>query len=203
MWVLVAVVILGGCGYLARRGTDSRRRLEANPASRPVMVSTARAEGRPRHLRQCARHGDACLYRDGNQPGAGQMMKVNYHEGQMVQKGDSLLEIDPRPYQAALTQVAGTIGARSSGVERSAHRSGALSTSLRPKRDRQAASGRSRSKPCSQDEGTVKNDQGQVENAKVNLVTTAISLRRSTAAWVCDWSIRATSCRRTALRPWW
>src|SRR5580693_3491021 len=30
----------------------------------------------------------------------GEIMKVNYTEGQMVHKGDSLLVIDPRPYQA-------------------------------------------------------------------------------------------------------
>ncbi len=34
----------------------------------------------------------------------GEIMKVYYKEGQMVNKGDPLLDIDPRPYQAALTQ---------------------------------------------------------------------------------------------------
>ena len=39
-------------------------------------------------------------------------MSVNYQEGQMVHKGHVLLEIDPRPFQAALTQVQGQAGAR-------------------------------------------------------------------------------------------
>ena len=39
----------------------------------------------------------------------GQIVSVNYQEGQIVHKGDSLLEIDPRPYQAALTQVQGQL----------------------------------------------------------------------------------------------
>jgi len=34
---------------------------------------------------------------------------VNYTEGQMVQKGDPLIEIDPRPYQAQLAQAQGTL----------------------------------------------------------------------------------------------
>ena len=39
----------------------------------------------------------------------GQIISVNYREGQMVHKGDVLLQIDPRPYQAALTQAEGTL----------------------------------------------------------------------------------------------
>ena len=36
----------------------------------------------------------------------GQLVKVNYQEGQLVQAGDPLVEIDPAPYQAALDQAA-------------------------------------------------------------------------------------------------
>ena len=32
------------------------------------------------------------------------MLKVGFKQGQIVQKGDVLVEIDPRPYQAALDQ---------------------------------------------------------------------------------------------------
>lgn len=35
----------------------------------------------------------------------GRVMAVHYGEGQMVQQGDPLIDIDPRPYQAALAQV--------------------------------------------------------------------------------------------------
>jgi multidrug efflux system membrane fusion protein len=34
----------------------------------------------------------------------GQIMKINFSEGQDVHAGDVLVEIDPRPYQAALNQ---------------------------------------------------------------------------------------------------
>jgi multidrug efflux system membrane fusion protein len=39
----------------------------------------------------------------------GEIMSVNYREGQMVHKGDLLLVIDPRPYQAQLTQAEGQL----------------------------------------------------------------------------------------------
>jgi len=39
----------------------------------------------------------------------GQVMAVHYREGQMVRKGAPLLDIDPRPYQATVTQAEGTL----------------------------------------------------------------------------------------------
>src|ERR1700742_5017656 len=39
----------------------------------------------------------------------GRVVAVNYREGQMVRKGQSLIEIDPRPYEAQLKQAEGTL----------------------------------------------------------------------------------------------
>jgi multidrug efflux system membrane fusion protein len=45
----------------------------------------------------------------------GRVMEVHYREGQMVMKGDPLVDIDPRPYQATLDQAQGTL-ARDEGL---------------------------------------------------------------------------------------
>jgi membrane fusion protein, multidrug efflux system len=39
----------------------------------------------------------------------GQVMAVHYQEGQIVNKGDPLVDIDPRPYEATLKQAQGTL----------------------------------------------------------------------------------------------
>ena len=40
---------------------------------------------------------------------SGQLLAVNYKEGQLVHEGQSLIEVDPRPYQALLDQAKGAL----------------------------------------------------------------------------------------------
>lgn len=55
----------------------------------------------------------------------GQIVKINFTEGQMVHQGDSLVEIDPRPYQVLLEQAEGQLAkdqAQLKDVQRASNR---------------------------------------------------------------------------------
>ncbi len=99
----------------------------------------------------------------------GEIMQVFYREGQMVHKGDPLLEIDTRPYQAAVTQAEGQL----------AHDQAVLKEAqidyerYKAAYDRNAIAKQQlddQEQTVKQDEGTVKNDEGLLANARVNLV---------------------------------
>ena len=110
LWIVAALAILlvvGGIFLLRHRARpeaqSTGRRGGSGPAT--IMVSPATAQT-----------GDIGIYV--NALGVvtplntvsvksrvdGQLMKVNYQEGQLVHAGDLLVEIDPAPFQAALDQ---------------------------------------------------------------------------------------------------
>jgi multidrug efflux system membrane fusion protein len=99
---------------------------------------------------------------------AGQIAKVEYKEGEHVHVGDPLVEIDPAPFQAAVTQAEGQL-ARDQAQLELANINLARDTDLLKKGviskqefDTQVAT-------YHQMEGTVKLDQGNLDMARVNL----------------------------------
>jgi len=99
---------------------------------------------------------------------SGVLTAVNYHEGQFVHKGDSLIDIDQRPYQATLMQAQGALE-RDNGIlaqaqmdldrYRTAWAKNAINKQLLDDQE----------KVVLQDQGTVKNDQGTVDYDQVQL----------------------------------
>jgi len=98
----------------------------------------------------------------------GQIVAVKYTEGQLVKVGDPLIDIDPGPSQAALTQAEGQLK-RDQAILQNARLDWeryqeAYASNAIPKQqlDTQAAT-------VEQNEGTVKLDQGLLDNARVQL----------------------------------
>ena len=173
VWLLVIIVVVLGVYFVfLRKGNVSK----AKPALPGVPITTT-----------TVRQGDVGVYIDGllgtvtpvytvtvTSRVQGEITNVYYREGQMVHKGDPLLDIDPRPYQAALTQAEGQL----------AHDQAVLAEGRIDLERYQAAFSRNaiakqqlddQQQTVLQQEGTVKNDEGALANARVNLVYTHIT----------------------------
>jgi multidrug efflux system membrane fusion protein len=99
---------------------------------------------------------------------SGIISSVSYREGQTVQKGAALIDIDPRIYQAQLTQAEGTLEKDSNVLAqaqmdleryRAAWARNAIAKQILDDQE----------KLVLQDQGTVKNDQGVVDYDQVQL----------------------------------
>jgi multidrug efflux system membrane fusion protein len=166
--VLTAVLALGV--FLALRfGRHKNTSVAANATDQPVIIHAAAAQ-----------RGDMGVYIDAlgtvtpistvniYSQVSGQIFAVHYREGQIVHKGDTLIDIDPRPYQAQLQQAGGLLdhdkGVLKQGEIDLARYKEAFASHAVAKQvldDQEQA--------VVQDQGAVKYDLGQVQYAEVQL----------------------------------
>jgi multidrug efflux system membrane fusion protein len=172
VWVIIAVLIAAAIFFLYHQyqAAEEAKKSKSNSDERgvPVLVGTAKKGNIGVYVEALGTVTPVYTVTVTSRV-QGQIMNVFYREGQTVHKGDPLLEIDPRPYEAAVTQTEGQL----------AHDEAVLSEARIDLDRYQAAFSQNaiaqqqvydQQQAVKQDEGTVKNDQGLVDTAKVNLV---------------------------------
>jgi multidrug efflux system membrane fusion protein len=99
---------------------------------------------------------------------SGQIVQIAYKEGQIVRRGDSLIQIDPRPYQVALEQAQGALERdraelANANIDLTRYQTLYSQDSIS---EQQLATQKAL---VAQYQGTVKADQGQIDSARLNL----------------------------------
>jgi multidrug efflux system membrane fusion protein len=184
LWLLLLLLlIIGLTGFLIlqRRQKGTVAAAKSPPLQPGVAISTAVAEQGSIGVYINALGSVAPVYTVTVKSRVdGQLISVNYREGQMVKQGDLLAEIDSRPFQAQLEQAQGQYQRdkallENANVDLNRYQL-AYSKNAIPKQqlDTQVAT-------VHQYEGIVQIDQGQIDNAKVQLgycrITSPISGR--------------------------
>src|SRR5712671_1277434 len=163
LWILALALLVGG-GIWYFRG--SRTSTEAQSPAAPGGGSKGQGRGTVTAFNTVTMHSRV----------DGQITKINFQEGQFVHQGESLLEIDARPYQVQLEQAEGQLAkdqAQLRDVQVNYERYQLLyKEGVIPKQqvDTQGAQ-------VGQFEGAIKGDQGLVEGAKLQRVIAPISGR--------------------------
>jgi membrane fusion protein, multidrug efflux system len=171
----IAVLLLFGIAfYLVLRHKDDASKAGAGAAGRrgglgPVTITAATANKGSIGVYLDAIGTVTPVYTDSILAQAsGPVIGVHYREGQTVRKGDPLVDIDPRPYQAQVLQAEGTLEKDTNVLAQAKmdldRYRAAWARNAIPKQTLD-----DQEKIVLQDEGTVKNDQGTLQYDQVQL----------------------------------
>ena len=168
-WIAItAVALVVAALLLAHMGQDASGQHQP-PAPRPVAVVAAPAVARDLGIDLIGLGTVTPLNTVTVRTRVdGELLTVRYRQGQMVSKGELLAEIDPRPFQAQLTQFEGQL-ARDEALLENARVDLERYQVLWSQNSIQKQQLDTQLSLVRQYEGTVKNDRGLIEATRVNL----------------------------------
>jgi membrane fusion protein, multidrug efflux system len=188
LWPLFLILVIGAAGFYW--WWSHRTPSEPAPGTAAGKKGGGRGGraggGTPPVVATKARKGDIGVYYEGlgtvtpintvtvKTRVDGELMSVNFKEGDLVQQGQSLADIDPRPYQAQLTQFEGQLARDQASLE---------NAKLDLKRyeiliAQNAVAGQqldTQRSMVKQFEGAVKIDEGQIQGVKLNIAYSHIT----------------------------
>ena len=143
-WVRVVVylVLAAAVGLIVWRVYQNKQKTAANTASqaaallgRPVPVQVVPAEQKPMPI-YLTGLGTVTPYYSVTVKARvnGELLPVKFTEGQEVKQGDTIMVIDPKPYQAALDQAKGSLAHDQASAQECAGRVQSLQGPLRCRR---------------------------------------------------------------------
>jgi membrane fusion protein, multidrug efflux system len=169
LWPLVGLLILAALAWVVLRPHPQPMRTGrfALSGAMPVVTATAKKGDMPVTLNALGTVTPLATVTVQTQI-AGQLVQVAFKEGQEVNKGDFLAQIDPRPYEATLEQLQGQL-AKDQALLRGAQIDLARFQKLAAQNSIAQQQADDQLYLVHQYEGTVKSDEAQVDNAKLNL----------------------------------
>jgi len=172
LWLVLSIVVLGGAFVFARLNGTSQPQAAASsdgqPLSTPnIRTATVREGSIGQYIEALGTVTPLATVNLYSQV-SGQVTAVHYTEGQIVNRGDSLIDIDPRPYEAQLQQYQGALE-RDQALLKQAE--------IDLARYQEAAEQKAVARQTYEDQlqvveqyrGSVKNDMGQLQYGQVQL----------------------------------
>ncbi len=165
---VLAVVLILCASFFGCTSSDKQKAQAAGPRAVSVSVAKVEQQEMPVYL---VGLGSVTAFYTANIKSRvdGQIMRVNFQEGQIVKEGDLLILIDPRPYQVQLEQMQAQLF-KDQATLRDARLNLDRYTTLIPSGSIAQQQVDTQKSLVDQLDGQVRTDQAQIDNAKLQLV---------------------------------
>jgi multidrug efflux system membrane fusion protein len=168
-WLTVGFALILCAAFVACTGGDAKQQAQAaSPHAVSVAIAPVTQQDMPVYL---VGLGSVTAFYTANIKSRvdGQIMRVNFQEGQTVKEGDLLILIDPRPYQVQLEQMQAKLFKDQASL-RDARLNFDRYTTLIPSGSIAQQQVDTQKATVDQLDGQVRTDQAQIDNAKLELV---------------------------------